>query len=204
MKSALISSFVAILLLTGCQEKTQEEKTTSSNVEKTQKEVSNSNDELVNKIKDASTNISNKVGEASKQIGEIIEKTSKEVGEDASKVTSDIVKKSDEITKQVKKEVEDKTQKIEKSIDDIMKSSSSNQGQQLFLKCAGCHGQNGEIKALGKSEVIQGWDKQKTIDVLNGYKNDTYGKALKGVMKSQVLSLNETEIEALAEYISTL
>ena len=31
-------------------------------------------------------------------------------------------------------------------------------GATLYKKCAGCHGANGEKKALGKSLVIKGWE----------------------------------------------
>ncbi len=68
----------------------------------------------------------------------------------------------------------------------------------------GCHGQKAEKKALGQSEIIAGWDKQKIIDALNGYKDGSYGKAMKGVMKGQVATKSASDIEALATYISSL
>ena len=75
--------------------------------------------------------------------------------------------------------------------------------QALYEKqCAGCHGANGEKAALGKSEVIKGWDKQKVIDALNGYKDGSYGGTMKGVMKGQVATKSDAEIEALADLIS--
>ncbi len=74
----------------------------------------------------------------------------------------------------------------------------------LYKKCAGCHGINGEKKALGKSMVITGWEKDKTIAALKGYKDGSYGKAMKGIMKGQVVSLSDKEIEALAQHIQTL
>lgn len=205
MRNILISSFVAVLFLTGClEEKTKESSNTTSSLSSSE-QSSNAKEDLLNKIKESSSNITTKVTEASKEIGKIVADTSKEISSEASTVASQIVDKSDDITKQVTTEVKKSADKIEETIDNIMKNSdSSSEGKQLFLKCAGCHGQNGEKPALGKSLVIQGWDKQKTIDALNGYKNDTYGSVMKGVMKSQVLSLNDSEIEALAEYISTL
>lgn len=206
MKNILISSFVAILLLTGCsEEKTKENTTNTATSQTTNEQTNNTKEQLLNKIKESSSTITTKVTEASKEIGKIVADTSKEIGVEASTVASEIVDKSDEIKKQMTTEVQKSADKIEETIDNIMKSSdSSSEGKQLFLKCAGCHGINGEKPALGKSLVIQGWDKQKTIDALNGYKNDTYGSVMKGVMKSQVLSLSDMEIEALAKYISTL
>ena len=73
-----------------------------------------------------------------------------------------------------------------------------------YGKCAGCHGANGEKAALGKSQVIQGWDANKTIDALNGYKDGTYGGVMKGVMKGQVMALSDDDIKALAKHIENL
>ena len=79
---------------------------------------------------------------------------------------------------------------------------SAASGENLFNKCKACHGANAQKKALGKSEVIKGWESQKIQDALNGYKNGTYGGAMKGIMKGQVMSLKDEDIKALADYIS--
>ena len=73
-----------------------------------------------------------------------------------------------------------------------------------FAACAGCHGQNGEKKALGKSAIIKGWDVAKTEAALKGYKDGSYGGAMKGVMKGQVARLSDADIKAIAEQISKL
>lgn len=74
----------------------------------------------------------------------------------------------------------------------------------LFAKCTSCHGQNGEKAALGKSQIIKGWSVEKVMDALHGYKEGTYGGAMKGVMKSQVANYSEDELKALASHISKL
>lgn len=73
-----------------------------------------------------------------------------------------------------------------------------------FAKCTACHGANGEKKALGKSQVIQGWKAEKTLAALKGYKDGTYGGPMKGVMKGQVAKLNEADMKALAKHIEGL
>lgn len=83
-------------------------------------------------------------------------------------------------------------------------SASANEAALLYKSCAGCHGINGEKKALGKSEIITGWEKEKTINALKGYKDGSYGKAMKGVMKGQVTRLDDKKIEALASYIEAM
>ncbi|VAY86329.1 Cytochrome C553 (soluble cytochrome f) [hydrothermal vent metagenome] len=82
--------------------------------------------------------------------------------------------------------------------------SANANGKALFGKCVGCHGAKAEKKALGKSAVIKGWSKAKIEKALNGYKNGTYGKAMKGIMKGQVASLNKKQISMLAGYIAKL
>ena len=75
-------------------------------------------------------------------------------------------------------------------------------GAALFKKCAACHGKTGEKKALGKSAIIKGWDTKKTVTALKGYKAGTYGGAMKGLMKGQVASLDDKQIEDIAKFLA--
>ena len=77
-------------------------------------------------------------------------------------------------------------------------------GAQVYKVCSSCHGANAEKKALGKSHVIKGWDVAKITKAINGYKAGTYGGTMKGLMKSQVSKLSDSEIKAVAEHISKL
>ncbi len=77
-------------------------------------------------------------------------------------------------------------------------------GATLFNKCNSCHGQFGEKKALGKSKVIAKWDAQRIEDALRGYKEGTYGGALKATMKAQASKLSDAQIKTLAAYIDSL
>ena len=77
-------------------------------------------------------------------------------------------------------------------------------GKALYAGCIGCHGVNGEKKALGKSAVIQGWDSLKTEDALNGYKDGSYGGAMKAIMKGQAAKFNGAQTKAIADYIAGL
>jgi len=77
-------------------------------------------------------------------------------------------------------------------------------GTELFKVCSSCHGVNGEKKALNKSQVIKGWSEVQVSTALNGYKDGSYGGAMKGLMKSQVIKLSDEEISALSKYISEL
>lgn len=77
-------------------------------------------------------------------------------------------------------------------------------GAKLFTKCVACHGANGEKSALNKSKIIQGWSVDQVLSALHGYKAGTYGSSMKGVMKSQISSFSEEELQALAQHISKL
>ncbi|MDD5400965.1 MAG: c-type cytochrome [Sulfurimonas sp.] len=77
-------------------------------------------------------------------------------------------------------------------------------GATIYQVCAGCHGEDASKAALGKSQIIKGWDAKKIADALNGYKNNTYGGAMKGLMAGQVSKLSDGDIKAVSEYISKL
>ena len=70
-----------------------------------------------------------------------------------------------------------------------------------FAKCAGCHGQAGEKKALGKSKIIKDMTHAEIEAALHGYKDGTYGGPMKGLMKGQVKSLSDADITAIATKI---
>ena len=70
-----------------------------------------------------------------------------------------------------------------------------------YAKCAGCHGADGSKKALGKSKVIKDMSKADFIAAMNGYKDGSYGGAMKGLMKGQAASLDDAAIEAIANQI---
>jgi len=67
--------------------------------------------------------------------------------------------------------------------------------------CAGCHGQHFEKKAMGKSKVVKDMSEADILAALKGYKNGTYGGAMKGLMKGQVASLSDADMKAMAASI---
>jgi cytochrome c553 len=74
----------------------------------------------------------------------------------------------------------------------------------LYKKCAACHGANAEKPALGKSKVIAGWDTAQTEAALKGYKDGSYGGSMKALMQTQVKTLSDEDIKALAKFINKL
>jgi len=67
--------------------------------------------------------------------------------------------------------------------------------------CKGCHGDNFEKRAMGKSKVVKNMTKKEIKKALMGYKNGNYGDAMKKVMIGQVEKLSEKDIKALISKI---
>lgn len=74
----------------------------------------------------------------------------------------------------------------------------------LYNSCKGCHGMKGEKVAMGKSKVISSMKSEEIVKALTGYKDGTYGGALKTMMKGQAMRLTAKDIKTLSEYIPTL
>jgi cytochrome c553 len=109
----------------------------------------------------------------------------------------------------VKEEVKPIEKTVEKVVEETKEEVKVQEPQaktatELFKSCAACHGNDGKKAALGKSQIIAGWDAAKTSSALHGYKDGTYGGAMKALMKGQAGFLSDDDIEKLSEYISTL
>ncbi|MCX6051121.1 MAG: c-type cytochrome, partial [Campylobacterales bacterium] len=113
--------------------------------------------------------------------------------------TKETVNKVIEATKEAKKVVHEVTKEAESPVTIV-----SVTGEGVFKTCATCHGATAEKPALGKSQIIKGWESAKIMKALNGYKTDTYGGSMKGLMKGQAAKLSEEEMNAVAGYISKL
>lgn len=82
---------------------------------------------------------------------------------------------------------------------------SAADGGALFQKCAACHGLKAEKSALGKSGVIAGWKEDKIVEALKGYKAGTRNtKGMGAIMKGQTATLSDSDMKAIAEYVSKL
>ena len=179
MRKLLLGSVVAVALLTGCgddkKESTQANQATPE-IKKEETTASTQNTTpAVEKVKENNEKI-----EESKETTITLVQTKEKVIIAPDKVEGDI--------KEVQKEV------TEVGID----------ATALYTTCGSCHGQKAEKSALGKSQVIAGWDKQRIVDALNGYKNGTYGGVMKNIMTGHVNTKTDAEIDALADLISKM
>ena len=64
--------------------------------------------------------------------------------------------------------------------------------------CKGCHGQNFEKKALGKSKIVSDMTHADIAVAMKGYKAGTYGGPMKGLMKGQVVKYSDADLDAFA------
>lgn len=207
MRKVVFLLFVSMsLLFVGCSSnsKKSEEKSVSEPVKQ----------EKVAKVEPKSV-----VKPQQKEEKSLVDKT-KEMGSNAAKTVQEsakaVVEKTTELAKQAQnselvQKVAQKTKEGVAALSAMANSKTaaaqteqSSNAKELFTKCAGCHGNKAQNKALGVSHVIAGWDAKKIENALNGYKAGTYGGSMKSIMKGQVLMLKESDIKALAEYISKL
>lgn len=77
----------------------------------------------------------------------------------------------------------------------------SAQATPLYTKCVACHGTSGEKAALNKSLIIKDMSKADFITAMKGYKDGSYGKDQKALMKAQVMTLSDAQIEEIASFI---
>ena len=131
----------------------------------------------------------------------VAEKTSEQVKENSQKIEEP--KETTTTVVQTKEKVIIAPDKVEGEVKEVVGEEAID-ATTLYATCGSCHGQKAEKSALGKSQVIAGWDKQRIIDSLNGYKNGTYGGVMKNIMTGQVNNKTEAEIDALADLISKM
>jgi cytochrome c-type protein NapB len=67
--------------------------------------------------------------------------------------------------------------------------------------CVGCHGASFEKKAMNVSKVVKDMSKEDIVKALKGYKDGSYGGAMKGLMKGQVASLSDADMASIADSI---
>lgn len=231
MKKIILSSAVAVFLLTGCGEdknatseaktevvkevaateetKNQVAETANNVVEKTAEVVKETANEVVEKTKEAVESGNATVETVAQDAKEVVEKKIDEAKEATAQAITNVVEATTQKATEVKEAATEQVNNAKEATESVVAAATQTEapsanGELLFKACASCHGQKAEKQALGKSQVIAGWDKQKLIDAMNGYKDGSYGGAMKGIMKGQVATKTDAEIEALATFISNL
>jgi len=200
MKYIIGSALLALVMLGGCGEKKEEQKVVQKVLQKEaqpeQKQTA------IKKVAQDLKMTTNQAIDKGAQLAEEISAESKVIAKEVVAQTKDMTTVALQKVKEIKKELDSTMQKVVKSSKET--ANSEIDAKQLYVKCAGCHGQKAERKALNMSQVIQGWDKAKIIEAIKGYQSGTYGGAMKTVMAGQVATLTNEEIDVLASYISSL
>ncbi len=214
-KTILVSIFVSLLMI-GCggNSKKSDETTTQQIKNVVKQTVSMKPVQKVEPIAEKKAlsqpqSVMDKTKEVGKKVVEVVQKTTETI----TKKTQELVKKAgnNEMAKEVAKKVQNGTKSLADMLPVGLTTATKNSGindnvnaKKIFVKCAGCHGQKAEKKALGVSKVIANLSPKKIEVALNGYKKGTFGGTMKGVMKGETISLSEQDIRDLAKYIPTL
>ncbi len=233
-KIGIISIVAAAVLFVGCGEKGSHQSETKSEakqqVEKKveKKEVKKSVEKVEEALpgtpaKKVETTASSVKEEAKSSVSEAVSSVASSQEGVVESVKKSVTQKVEEVKEEAGKKVEEvkaaaaaalpgaagtaeegaKEQAKEEAKEAVKKSSLD--GAKLYAKCASCHGPKGDRKALGKSAPIAGMPKDEVLKKLKEYKEgklNLYGMG--PLMKGQVGSMSDEELEALADYISKL
>lgn len=148
-----------------------------------------------------------KSDEVEKKVEQRVEKSVAVVEEKIEQVEEKTQVIEEEVEQQaevIEEKVELAQEKVEEVKKEVVTAVEQKSGADIYKTCASCHGQKAQKAAMGKSQIIQGWDVEKTITALQGYKDGSYGGAMKGLMKGQASKLSDEDMKRVAEYISKL
>ena len=195
-KFIMLSVVAAAVLFVGCGEKTKESATDAA------AKAVESTKEAASHAVDAAKEAADKAVDTAKRA----EKAVSETADKAVEATKEAVKATKEVASQAgdsaKEGVVEAAATAAASVADTAKNVA---GAAVYAKCSGCHGADGQTKALGKSPVISGQSKEDLVNKLNGYKAGTINVSGMGtLMKGQVASMSDADIDAVSTYISTL
>jgi cytochrome c553 len=126
--------------------------------------------------------------------------------EKAKVTVADTATKAVEATKEVATAAAEKTAEVAKNAKEAVAKAvapATSAAPASYSKCAGCHGKDGKMKALGKSEIIAGQAKADLVKKIGEYKAGTRNANGMGtLMKGQVAGLTDADIDAIATYVS--
>ena len=155
-------------------------------------EIKDVNEETVERKTDVNTSAVHTVKKKSSSI--------EKMASDAAKATKNAAVILTKVAKE--KAVETTVAAVELAKDVITDNDS---GKVLYAKCSGCHGKEGKLQALGRSEVIAGQSAQEIEKKMTAYKEGSREVSGMGkLMMSQMVELNTDDIKAVSAYISTL
>ncbi len=200
--STLLSLVTATVLFTACGEETQKavaEVNTTKVAEAVKKDTVHAVETAKIKITEMAEEAKVKAKKMADQAAEKAAEAKVAAAEKAAEAAEVVKEKAEEVTESATSE----TPAAPEAPDAVPTTPPASPA--AYAKCKGCHGANGKTKALGKSAVIAGQDKEALITSLNEYKAGTKNVAGMGsLMTAQVATMSDEEIEAVAEYLSQI
>ena len=131
----------------------------------------------------------------------VVEKAT-EVAKDAGKVVEEAVEKTVKVATEAKDAVVEKAVEAKEAVAEKVADAKSDSSSVDTKACAACHGAEFEKKAMNVSKIVKDMSKDDIIKALKGYKDGSYGGAMKALMKGQVASYDDAKIEAVASQIA--
>ena len=194
-KTVVLSLAVATMLaVTGCGDDAKKAAGEAAN------KVTETTQKAVEATKDTASKAAEATKEAAAKTAEAAKETATKAAEATKEAAKEVAKKAEDTAAKAKEAAAAAANKAKAAV-----AGGNAKGKAVFAKCAGCHGQNAEKHALGKSDIIKGWDAAKIEAAINGYKAGTRNVHGMGqLMKGQVSSLSDDDIKAVAAYISSL
>jgi len=213
-KITLLSVVVASLLLVGCNDDKSAEKA----VDAVKTEVAVEASKKVDAVDAVKTEVAQKTETLTEKATKVVSDAKEVVADAKEKVTqkaTQAVADAKEVVAGAKESVEKKVseakdavaQKVTEAKEAVSKATETKEvkAPAIYAACAGCHGKDGKLKALGKSAIIAGQAKEDIITKINGYKAGTRNVTGMGsLMKGQVGKLTDANIEEIATYLSAI
>jgi cytochrome c553 len=203
-KLTLVSVVVASLLLVGCNDDKAVD-TKVAVVEKVEVATTEKSESLTDKatkavdaVKEVASSAVTKTSEAATEVKEAVKEKATAAIESSKEVANDAKDAVEKKVAEVKEVVAEKVAEAKEAVTpkEVVVPAA-------YAACAGCHGKDGKLKALGKSVIIAGQAKADLVTKLNGYKAGTLNVSGMGaLMKGQAEKLSDADIEAIATYVS--
>lgn len=147
---------------------------------------------------------SNEVEKKIEKSVEVVEEKIEIIEEKTEAIEEEVEQKAEVVEEEVEQKVEVIKEEAQALKAEVVAVVEQKTGADIYKTCASCHGQKAEKVAMGKSQVIQGWDEDKIVAALKGYKDGSYGGVMKTLMKGQASKLSDEDMKRVAEYISKL
>jgi len=141
-----------------------------------------------------------------KEMAKITQTKADDLASATAKAADEAKVKAEQLADQAKIKAKEALAATKSKITEIIASADDAKASAtLYAKCAGCHGKDGQTKALGKSEKIAGQTVATLTASIKEYKAGSRDVSGMGkLMQTQVKEMSDADIEAVSVYITTM